>query len=81
MCFAPNAFIVAQFKREVQGWDVINTRTAIGSGNPFCDLLSDERGVKKAAEQLGISYHTIAERQEARSRKQRKGGSHQTEHY
>ena len=25
-------------------------------------LLSDERGVKKAAEQLGINYYTIADR-------------------
>ena len=32
-------------------------------------LLSDEIGVKKAAEQLGISYYTIADRRKARSRK------------
>ena len=32
-------------------------------------LLSDERGVKKTAEQLGICYHTIAERRKERSRK------------
>ena len=32
-------------------------------------LLSDEIGVKKAAEQLGISYYTIAEWRKVRSRK------------
>ena len=32
-------------------------------------LLSDEIGVKKAAEQLGISYYTIADWRKARSRK------------
>ncbi len=32
-------------------------------------LLSDERGVKKAAEQLGINYYTIADRRKVRSRK------------
>ena len=32
-------------------------------------LLSDEVGVKKAAEQLGISYYTIAEWRKVRSRK------------
>ena len=32
-------------------------------------LLSDEIGVKKAAEQLGISYYTIADWRKVRSRK------------
>ena len=32
-------------------------------------LLSEEIGVKKAAEQLGISYHTIADWRKVRSRK------------
>lgn len=32
-------------------------------------LLSDEVGVKKVAEQLGISYYTIAEWRKVRSRK------------
>ena len=32
-------------------------------------LLSDELGVKKAAEQLGISYYTIADWRKVRSRK------------
>ena len=32
-------------------------------------LLSDEIGVKKAAEQLGLSYYTIAEWRKVRSRK------------
>ena len=31
-------------------------------------LLPDERGVKKAAEQLGISYYTIADWRKVRSR-------------
>ena len=41
-------------------------------------LLPDERGVKKAAEQLGINYYTLAERRQARSEKQRKRESHRT---
>ena len=32
-------------------------------------LLSDEIGVKKAAEQLGVSYYTIADWRKARSQK------------
>ena len=41
-------------------------------------LLPDERGVKKAAEQLGINYYTLADRRQARSEKQRKRESHRT---
>ena len=37
-------------------------------------LLSDERGVKKAAEQLGSSYYTIAERRKAEAEMQKKRG-------
>ena len=36
-------------------------------------LLSDEIGVKKAAEQLGISYYTIADWRKVRSRKAKEG--------
>ena len=41
-------------------------------------LLPDERGVKKAAQQLVINYYTLAERRQARSEKQRKRESHRT---
>ena len=41
-------------------------------------LLPDERGVKKAAEQLGINYYTLAERRQAGSRKAERIASDKT---